>query len=97
MTMDNDELKDLKELKAIKEAYGWTDETRGYKVRLKAILKKYSELAKAGSKSKGGKVKAPTSRTPSSSSRWTRSPAIRPLWSWIRIMCNTYARRRGRA
>ena len=59
MTMDNDELKDLKELKAIKEAYGWTDETRDYKVRLKAIQKKYSELAKAGSKSKGGKVKAP--------------------------------------
>ena len=59
MDMDNAELKDLRELKAIKELYGWTDETRDYKVRLKAIQKKYSELAKAGSKSKGGKVKAP--------------------------------------
>ena len=27
MDMDNAELKDLRELKAIKELYGWTDET----------------------------------------------------------------------
>ena len=63
MDMDNAELKDLRELKAIKELYGWTDETRDYKVRLKAIQKKYSQLAKAESKSKGGKV---ISRRPAS-------------------------------
>ena len=40
--MDNDELKDLRELKAIKEEYGWTNESREYKIRLKAIQKKYS-------------------------------------------------------
>ena len=50
---------DLRELKAIKEEYGWTNESRECKIRLKAIQKKYSQLAKAESKSKGGKVKAP--------------------------------------
>ena len=57
--MDNDELKDLKELKAIKEEYGWSDDNRDYKIRLKAIQKKYSQLAKAESKPKGGNVKTP--------------------------------------
>ena len=33
MDMDNAELKDLRELKAIKELYGWTDETRDYKIQ----------------------------------------------------------------
>ena len=59
MDMDNAELKDLRELKAIKEEYGWPDDHPQYKLRLKAIQKKYSQLAKAESKSKGGKVKAP--------------------------------------
>ena len=40
MDMDNAELKDLRELKAIKEEYGWTNESREYKIRLKAIQKK---------------------------------------------------------
>ena len=59
MDMDNAELKDLRELKAIKEEYGWPDDHPQFKLRLKAIQKKYSQLAKAESKSKGGKVKAP--------------------------------------
>ena len=59
MDMDNAELKDLRELKAIKEEYGWTNESREYKLRLKAIQKKYSKLAKAESKPKGGNVKVP--------------------------------------
>ena len=37
MDMDNAELKDLRELKAIKEEYGWTNESREYKIRLKAV------------------------------------------------------------
>ena len=59
MDMDNAELKDIRELKAIKEEYGWPDDHPQFKLRLKAIQKKYSQLAKAESKSKGGKVKAP--------------------------------------
>ena len=59
MDMDNAELKDLRELKAIKEEYGWPDDHPQFKLRLKAIQKKYSQLAKAESKPKGGNVKAP--------------------------------------
>jgi hypothetical protein len=63
MDMDNAELKDLRELKAIKELYGWTDETRDYKVRLKAIQKKYSQLARRRSPSpRAGRSRRPASR-----------------------------------
>ena len=83
MDMDNAELKDLKELKAIKEAYGWTDETRDYKVRLKAIQKKYSQLAKAESKPKGGKAKAAagSSKLGAPSARGYDYLLGMPLWS----------------
>ena len=57
---DDPELKELEALEKKAKHYGWESENAEYKQRKKAIMKKYTAIAKAGA---GGGAKAPAAPT----------------------------------